>query len=75
MIRCQMRIDHRRLDIRVALDTGVSTIYRWTHEGFIPFVKMGRFVRFRSRDIEKWVDERAMDGRKTRRVDVRELWG
>jgi excisionase family DNA binding protein len=50
-----------------------STIYRWTHEGFIPYVKMGRFVRFKTKDIEKWVDERATDGRKTRRVDVRGL--
>ena len=50
-----------------------STIYRWTHEEFIPYVKMGRFVRFRARDIEKWVDDQATNGRKTRRIDVREL--
>ncbi|MBL7130902.1 MAG: helix-turn-helix domain-containing protein, partial [Candidatus Omnitrophica bacterium] len=25
----------------------VSTIYQWTHQRFIPHIKVGRFVRFR----------------------------
>ena len=43
-----------------------STIYQWTHEGFIPYVKLGRCVRFRTADIEKWVEKRAEAGRQTR---------
>lgn len=38
-----------------------------------PYVKVGRFIRFKTKDVEKLVDERATNGRKTKRVDVRGL--
>jgi len=44
-----------------------STIYQWTHQGFIPHVKVGRLVRFREADIEKWLEKRSAKGRSTRR--------
>jgi excisionase family DNA binding protein len=47
-----------------------STIYQWTHQGFIPHVKLGKFVRFKEGDVMKWVEDRATDGRKARRIDV-----
>ena len=50
-----------------------STIYQWTHEGFIPYVKIKNLVRFRQSDIDKWIEDRANNGRKTRKVEVREL--
>jgi excisionase family DNA binding protein len=50
-----------------------STIYQWTHQGFIPHVKLGKFVRFKEGDVMNWVEERATDGRRARRVDVRGL--
>ena len=28
-----------------------STIYQWTHEGFIPHVKIGKFVRFNEKEV------------------------
>ena len=47
-----------------------STIYQWTHEGFIPFVKLGKFVRFKEAAVAKWLEERSVPGRKTRRLDL-----
>lgn len=44
-----------------------STLYQWTHEGFIPHIKMGKLLRFRWSDVERWLDERTNNGR-TRRV-------
>ena len=35
----------------------VSTIYQWTHQRFIPHIKVGRFVRFREDEIERWLAE------------------
>jgi len=48
-----------------------STIYQWTHEGFIPHVKIKNLVRFRQNDIDKWIENMATDGRRMRKVDVR----
>jgi excisionase family DNA binding protein len=42
-----------------------STIRKWTHYGFIPHIKLGRSVRFREEDIEKWLQERTEKGRAT----------
>jgi excisionase family DNA binding protein len=47
-----------------------STIYQWTHQGYIPHIKLGRVVRFRQDDIAKWLDKRADGGRTSRRVPV-----
>lgn len=39
------------------LEVKVSTIYQWTHQRFIPHIKLGRFVRFREDEIESWLAE------------------
>ncbi len=39
------------------LEVKVSTIYQWTHQRFIPHIKVGRFVRFREDEIERWLAE------------------
>lgn len=39
------------------LEVKVSTIYQWTHQRFIPHIKIGRFVRFKEDEIEKWLAE------------------
>jgi excisionase family DNA binding protein len=50
-----------------------STIYQWSHEGFIPYMNIKNLVRFRQNDIDKWIEDRVIDGRRTRTVEVREL--
>ena len=47
-----------------------STIYQWTHQGFIPHVKLGRLVRFRLSVIEKWVDKKSENGRLQRKMSI-----
>jgi excisionase family DNA binding protein len=47
------------------LQVAESTIRKWVHYRFIPYVKLGRCVRFRGEEIEKWLDERAEAGRAT----------
>ena len=47
-----------------------STIYQWTHQGFIPHVKLGRFVRFRESQVMRWLEHKEEKGRKTRKVDI-----
>ena len=50
-----------------------STIYQWTHLKFIPYVKVGRLVRFKPDAVMKWVDETESGGRKNRKYDIRDL--
>ena len=47
------------------LNVSESTIRKWVHYGFIPYVKIGRCVRFIREDIEKWLQERTEKGRAT----------
>ena len=32
-----------------------KTIYDWTHKGLIPYIKVGRLLRFDLNDIERWL--------------------
>jgi len=47
-----------------------STIYQWTHQGFIPHIKLGNRVRFRISQIEKWLDSKSKHGRSRRGVNL-----
>lgn len=59
--------------LSVLLGIQPSTIYKWTHEGFIPHVKLGRLVRFNEATVMKWVERRSEAGRATRCIDVRDM--
>ena len=50
-----------------------STIYAWTHQGFIPHVKLGRLVRFREKTVMEWIDKRENAGRTTKKVEAEYL--
>jgi len=50
-----------------------STIYQWTHQGFIPYVKVGKLVRFKPDAVMKWIDEKETGGRKNRKYEVSNL--
>lgn len=47
------------------LGVAESTIRKWVHFGFIPHIKLGSAVRFREKDIERWLQERTGKGRET----------
>lgn len=52
------------------LGVKVSTIYQWTHIGFIPHMKLGRFVRFKESDVLKWLDSKSVKGRIRKGIEI-----
>ena len=46
-----------------------STIRDWCHTRFIPFIKVGRLVRFREKDVLKWLQHRSIKGRRHRKLE------
>jgi len=58
-------------EIAEVLGVQPSTIYQWTHQGYIPHVKLGKFVRFKEKDVEGWLKKKSSNGRQTRKVDIR----
>lgn len=46
------------------LDLSVNTIYAWVSSGKVPFVKMGRLVKFELKEIDKWILRLQRDPRK-----------
>jgi excisionase family DNA binding protein len=34
-----------------------STVYQWVHLGFIPYVKLGKCVRFKKAELFRWIDK------------------
>ena len=49
-------------DLAVYLDVPVATIYAWRyHRQGPPGLKIGRHVRYRQRDVDRWIDERVQD--------------
>jgi excisionase family DNA binding protein len=55
------------------LGVKLSTIYQWTHEGYIPHVKIGRLVRFDLRVIERWLEKLTKTGRTTKGLNLKDL--
>ncbi|MBN2226821.1 MAG: helix-turn-helix domain-containing protein [candidate division Zixibacteria bacterium] len=47
-----------------------STIYQWTHEGFIPHIKLGKFVRFKASNVERWLEKMQSKGRTIRKMEM-----
>ncbi len=68
-------MDHLFTPDQIADYLGVklSTIYQWTHQGYIPHVKLGRLVRFDLRAIDQWLKRLSDSGRTTRQIDIKEL--
>ncbi len=52
------------------LGVKVSTIYQWTHIGYIPHMKLGRFVRFKEREVLKWLESKNNNGRITKAIEI-----
>jgi excisionase family DNA binding protein len=57
-------------EIAEYLQVKPSTIYQWTHQGYIPHVKLGNRVRFRLSQIDVWIEKKAKNGRALRSVNV-----
>lgn len=44
-------------EISEYLGLSESCIYTWVNQRQIPFIKLGRSLKFRFKDIERWIDE------------------
>ncbi|MDZ4723378.1 MAG: helix-turn-helix domain-containing protein [candidate division Zixibacteria bacterium] len=60
-------------EMAAMLGVRTSTIYQWTHRKFIPFVKIGKLIRFRQSDVKDWLDKKSSSGRPTRKLPVTDL--
>jgi len=61
-------------EVAELLSVRKSTIYHWTHQGFIPHVKLGKFVRFRQRDVVEWVEKRSNKGRTSIKIPISQIY-
>lgn len=42
------------------LEVKIATVYDWVYRGLIPYVKLGRLVRFKKTEIFRWVESRTI---------------
>jgi len=45
-------------ELAKVLSVKKSTIYQWVHMRLIPYIKVGRFVRFKEKDIQRWLQSK-----------------
>ncbi len=48
-------------ELAEALSVKKSTIYQWVHLGLIPYIKVGRLLRFKEGNIQKWLISRQVE--------------
>ena len=42
------------------LEVKISTVYDWVSRGVIPYVKLGRLIRFKKPDVFRWVESHTL---------------
>ena len=47
-----------------------STVYKWVHYQYIPYIKIGDLIRFRESTVEKWINNRSRKGRVTYKMEI-----
>lgn len=56
------------------LQVSTATVYRWTHEGYVPYFKMNPAragnIRFDKHKILKWLSMREKKGRTSRKIKI-----
>ena len=58
------------------LQIKLSTIYKWTHSGYIPFIRLGGArgsLRFSRPVVEQWLKRRSTRGRNTYKLQVDDI--
>jgi len=48
-------------ELAKVLSVKKSTIYQWVHLGLIPHIKVGRLLRFKEENIQKWLISRQVE--------------
>jgi len=47
-----------------------STLYDWTHTGYIPHIKFPNGIRFKESVLEKWLQRRVCNGRSNYKIPI-----
>jgi excisionase family DNA binding protein len=58
------------IEIADFLGVKISTVYKWTHERFIPFTKVGRLLRFRESEIQRWLARWSFENEEYRKIGL-----
>lgn len=49
-------------EVAEQLNVCTSYIYRLTHLKRIPYIRLGKYVRFKPADIDRWIESRTRGG-------------
>lgn len=58
-------------EVAQLLNVKENTVYDWVCIQFIPYIKLGRLVRFNQSEVLKWLDNRTNNGRTKRIPDIK----
>jgi len=47
-----------------------STVYKWVHYSYIPYVKLGDLIRFKKEKVDGWIEKRERRGRYKYKIDI-----
>ena len=50
-------------ELSTALNISIETVYAWTSQKRIPYIKMGRLVRFNMDEVNKWLERQRVTAR------------
>jgi excisionase family DNA binding protein len=56
-------------EVSNTLKVGKSTIYRWVHFNYIPYLRIGGAVRFGKQAVRRWLRKREKPGRSCLEID------
>ena len=50
-------------ELSEVLSISIETVYAWTSQKRIPYIKMGRLVRFNMDEVNKWLERQKVEAR------------
>ena len=50
-------------ELSEVLSISIETVYAWTSQKRIPYIKMGRLVRFNMDEVNKWLERQRVTAR------------
>lgn len=60
-------------ELAAYLDIRLNTVYTWTHQNMIPYVKVGRLLRFRRSDVNDWLSQRSHKAHSRPNISIKQL--
>lgn len=57
-------------DVAEMLGVKKSTVYQWSHRGYIPHIKLGKLLRFDEEAVIEWLEKKSSQGRLSQKIDV-----